>query len=588
MRFSTSVYVLFLGLTLASCASVKNQVSTDKVEEEVSAETVNQLSEDEQNEFEYLFIEGLKQKQLGNLSSAASIFSSCLEIDPNSAVAMYEMANLHYANNDLTSASLLLEKAISIDDTNKWYKLLLAQIYQQRSQYKEAAALYSDLCEMEPENQEFLYSKAVLLAAAEDFDEALEAYDLLESKAGMVDQITVAKQQIYQQMGEPEKALEEINRLIETDPENSDYIGLLAEYYQMQGDTINALKNFNKILEVDPDNAIVHFSLSNYYIESGDMDKAFEHIKSAFKNQNLDADTKINYYLMQTGDQENGLWSNEQIEELLDILYETYPDDNRMYTIYAEYFIRMNEYEKARENLRKFLETDKSSFVIWQQLIYLDNDLLDYESLYTDSKDAIEFFPNQTVLYIMGSVGALQLEKYDEALSMLEEGEDYVVDNPAMQVQFEVYKAEANYQLDNVEEAFEAFDKVLNLDPDNYMVMNNYAYYLTIRKENLEKAERLSSQVVQANPTNSTYLDTYAWVLFVREDYELAKFYMESAITYMAEDNAVLYEHYGDILIMNDEEEKAIEYWKKAQALEDSEILNQKISESRYIESPEP
>lgn len=95
------------------------------------------------------------------------------------------------------------------------------------------------------------------------------------------------------------------------------------------------------------------------------------------------------------------------------------------------------------------------------------------------------------------------------------------------------------------------------------LVLNNYAYYLSLRNENLSKAEQMSSQAVLLEPENGTYLDTYAWVLYMRKDYSQALYYMKLAIQYSPEISGVLYEHYGDILYRNDEKEKALEMWKK-------------------------
>jgi len=189
------------------------------------------------------------------------------------------------------------------------------------------------------------------------------------------------------------------------------------------------------------------------------------------------------------------------------------------------------------------------------------------------------------VVYALNAVAALQLEKYDEALQVLEKGEPYLTDNQNMKIQFEIYKAEANYKLDRVEQAFKAFDEVIRLDPDNFMALNNYAYYLSLRGQDLEKAERLSSKAVQANPDNPTYLDTHAWVLFKRKNYTEAKAFMETALEKGGSENAVLVEHYGDILYMMGNKNEALEYWKKAKALGDgSEVLGRKIKESRYID----
>ncbi|MFV0378795.1 MAG: tetratricopeptide repeat protein [Mangrovibacterium sp.] len=578
-------YIALVGMVLASCTAQKQQVNTTPETKKIQ-ETV--LTEEQKNEFEFLFIEGVKQKKLGNLSSAVSIFSRCLEIDPQSAVALFEMGSLHYANKDLTSASLLLEKAVAINPLNNWYKISLAQVYQQRRQFSEAANLYSELCTAEPANLEFLYSKAVLLGMAERNEEAVEAYDKLEKQTGLNDQISVAKQNLYLAMGKPDKAFAEINKLIASNPGEPQYYGLLAELYQQQGDKTSALENYNKILEIEPDNGFVHFSLASYYIGESDFKQAFEHIKLAFLNDDLDADTKIQYYMMQTAQPGESDWTDAQIDELLDILHQKYPDDNRMFAIFADHLVRQSKLGEARDYLKKYLDTDKNSFEIWWQYLLISNDLQDWTRLYTDSKEAIELFPNQAALYALNAVGALQTEQYGQAIKIIAEGENYVGDNTSLKIQFAVYRAEANYKLKHVEEAFQAYEDVIQLDPENYMAMNNYAYYLSVQGTSLDKAERYSNKVIQANPNNPTYLDTHAWVLFKRKDYSLAKFYIESALENGGADNGTLVEHYGDILFMLGEKGKALDEWKKALELGDgSSVLRQKVSENRYIESKE-
>jgi tetratricopeptide (TPR) repeat protein len=223
--------------------------------------------------------------------------------------------------------------------------------------------------------------------------------------------------------------------------------------------------------------------------------------------------------------------------------------------------------------------------MVWERLILIDNELLDFKSVYSDSENALAVFPSQPILYGLKAVACLQLEKYAEALEILKEGEPYVLDNKVIKIQFGLYAAEAYYKLDRVEEAFKKFDEVIALDPENWLAMNNCAYYLSVRNENLAKAEELSSKVVRANPANATYLDTYAWVLFMRKDYALAKFYMESAIKNGGDKNGVIVEHYGDILIMLGEKEKALEQWKKAlETGEGTKLLSEKIKQERYLD----
>lgn len=576
-------YISVVSLLLTSCASSQKQVKAQVNDPQEVLETA--MSDTEKNEFEYTFIEALKQKMIGNQQAAVTLFSKCLEINSNSSAAMFELAKIHASSGDQTSSSLLLEKAIEISPGNKWYKLLLAQIYQQGKQYKKAADIYQELYALDSENLEYLYMNAALLNSAEKYELSIAAYNELEKKIGVNDQISVEKQQMYQAAGKKKEALAELQKLIESNPEEPRYYGLMADYYLSEKDEANALKYYMKILEIDPDNGFVMFSLTSFYREKEDKEKAWEYVRKGFLNKSVEVETKIQYYLLMTADPANAFFSEDQVTELVDILVDIHKDDFRVFTVYAEYLIRQGKLAEARDQLRQVLETEKDNYLIWERMLMISNDLLDFKSVETDAAKAIDLFPSQPVLYGLRAVALLQLEKYTEALEMLDEGEPYLLDNKPMKIQFDLYRAEANYKLDRVGEAFKAFDEVISLDPENWLAMNNYAYYLSVRNENLEKAELMSGRAVKANPDNPTYLDTYAWVLFMRKDYTLAKFYMEIAIKNGGDQNGVIVEHYGDILFMLGQKDQAMEQWKKALAIGDgSELLNEKIKQGRYLD----
>ena len=74
------------------------------------------------------------------------------------------------------------------------------------------------------------------------------------------------------------------------------------------------------------------------------------------------------------------------------------------------------------------------------------------------------------------------------------------------------------------------YDKVLELDPYNLMVLNNYAYLRAVNGDDLKRAERMSEQTIREQPSNPVYLDTYGWILHLQGQDELAKFYLYRAL----------------------------------------------------------
>jgi len=496
--------IIWLPMIVFACSSSKSIAQQETDSEVVIDEQELKLDEQRQMEFEYLYVEALKEKALGNPQKAIQYLSGCLEIDPNSSAAMYELATIHAENNDFTSATLLLEKAVSLNSENKWYQMLLAQIYQQTRKNDKAAEIYSKLLEQEPDNMELLYMNAMVNANSGNIEEALKAFNKLEEKVGINEQLSLEKQQLLVKNGQIDKAIAEIQRLIDFAPDEPRYYGLMADLYQSQGDTANAMKYYQTIQEIDPDNGFVHFSLANFYLQNGNIKRSYEETKKGFRSEDVDLQTKLQMYLLLTSKPESSGIKTAQEEELINILMEIHKGEYLLHTVRAESLLKQGKLEEARSELLMALSDESGDYMLWERVLFIDNDLQDWESLLEHGNKAMELFPNQPQVYFLTAIANLQLEKYDQTIEISEEGVNYVVDNKRLEGQFFMLKGEAIYKMGNISEAFELFDKAVELDPDNHIALNNYAYYLSLTGDNLDKAERMSGKVVEMFPDNST------------------------------------------------------------------------------------
>lgn len=59
-----------------------------------------------------------------------------------------------------------------------------------------------------------------------------------------------------------------------------------------------------------------------------------------------------------------------------------------------------------------------------------------FETVYADSKEALELFPEQPFLYKMNGLALNKLGKYNEAIAVLSIGIDFVIDSSAMEADF--------------------------------------------------------------------------------------------------------------------------------------------------------
>lgn len=588
MKVGTKFWAAFLigSMTIAvNSAYGEIEVSgsnKDKVQKEIK------LTEQQQLEFDFAFTEATKAVLLGELDKGISLYASCLKIDPTSAVVRYELANIYLSQEDYNSALELARGAVSLQPQNLWYQIQLANIYQKKGMIDSACKVYNELIDLFPERNDFYYLEASLFASVEKFEEAIEVYNRLEKKLGIQEGISLEKERLYVSMGNKKMAYAEIQKLIKKYPYRADFYGILADLYLSDNEEEKAFSQYEEILKIDPNNGLVHFYLADFYRKKGDFEKSNISLAKAFANEDIDADQKIQYLISVLMSTENANMSDEFLKELLDKLVEIHPGNVRVHALYADFLRKRKDNEGARYHLKKVLEEEKTNYVVWEELLLIDNELLDFESMYTTSDEAIKYFPSQPVLYIFKGVALAQKGDYALAVKTFEEGFSYIGDNVRLRIQFQTYLGDAYYQMGAAEKAFKAYDEVLLFDPQNVIVLNNYSYYLSVRGENLEKAKKMSSLCVDLEKENSTYLDTHAWVLYQLGQFDEAKNVMENALKFGGTESAVIVEHYGDILYRLNQKDRALEEWKKAiQIGKGSEYLAEKIKTGQIPEEKE-
>jgi tetratricopeptide (TPR) repeat protein len=571
-KFKSIILLLSFLLFITSCGLFKHSTKTSLTDSQKLDNTAE-------------FIDGCKEKILENYDKAITSFLKCIKTDPSNASAMYELAGIYYVQKKYTDAMPLVEKAVKLEPSNDWYQLLYANMLINALRYKEATAIYAKLAKANPANLEYYYNWAEGCIYMGKYQEAIDVYDILETKMGVSDELSLQKEKIYLQLKKPDKAIEEIEKLVKAFPSETTYYNYLADLYLQDGKTSKAYEIYQKILVLDPTNASVHLSLADYYRATKDNVKSFEELQLAFANVNLDIDTKVKIMLSYYSLTEKSDELKEQAYTLLKILIKTHPDEAKAYTMYGDFLYRDKKITEARDLYLKVVGLDSSKYAIWGQLLSLEAELNNYSGLEKESEQAITMFPEQATLYLYNGVGNYFLKKYDEAIVALNKGIALAAYDNSLLAGFYSYLGNSYYAKKIYKDAFLAFDKVLTYDPKNVLVLNNYAYYLSLQGEELDKAEKMAKKAVDISPDSSSYLDTYGWVFYKEAKYTDAETWIKKAIDKGGSSNDIILEHYGDIQYRLGNVDSAVEYWKKAKEKgEGSEMLEKKINAKKIVE----
>jgi tetratricopeptide (TPR) repeat protein len=540
---------------------------------------------DEKKKFDFLYFEGVSAKMKGNTPEALEYFQKCLNIVPNSAAVNYEMGDILHKAGRHTEALNFAKKAASLDEGNIWYQLLYCDCLRELERYNDAISVYQKAIRNFPEKLDLYYELASCYLYAAKPDDAVKTYEKIEDKIGITEEISLQKERILFKMHSYDKAEAELQRLIDAYPDRSNYYNILGQFYRETGQRDKAFAAYKKLLEIDPQNGGVHLSLADYYRDTKDDARSFEELVKAFSSPSLDVDTKMKILLQYFSFSENDSVMKVQADTLVHVFVRTHPQEAKAHSILGDFLFREKKYPEALSAFRKAASLDKNRYPIWNQILVIDNELDDYDAMEKESSDAIELFPSEPAPYLFKGVALVQKKKYEDAISVLNEGKEYVVDNLPLKAEFYSNLGDAYHKMKKYEESDKAYDQALELDPDNVSVLNNYAYYLSLRGEKLDKAEKMAKHVNDLQANVASYEDTYAWILYKQGKFEEAKKWLELALKNGALTRPVILEHFGDVMYKLGDTDKAYEYWNRAlKAGKGSELLEKKVNDKKLYE----
>jgi tetratricopeptide (TPR) repeat protein len=534
------------------------------------------------NTIKELFFAGLKEKMAENYPNANNNFNKIITLDPNNAAAYFELATLNFRQRKLLEAETFIKKAVSLDPKNVWYLKLQGEIYKQNGNMEALVTVFSQLILLLPEDPDLYFDRANAYFIAGKSEEAAKAYDELEKKFGSSNELTIAKQRLIVQNGKTPDS-EAITKMLTENPadiKNYLYLsGILLEKNKKD----EALALLQKAKGIAPDNFQVDLAMADIYQAEKKNELAIVSLKSAFANSEMPVADKVKIVSLMLARFSNALVVKDATE-LMQIAIKTHPNDAKLLLLNGDVYYQQGNLSLAKEQYQAALKISDQLYPAWEKLLGIQTLMAQYTDAIKTGEDALSIYPNQAILYYYRAFALHRNGQNAEAGIEIKSALQLDGDDNNLKAMIFALQAEVFIDQEKLKEADLAFDKAIALAPDNYLTLSNYAYYLALRNQNLSKAEALAAKAATAMPKNASVLDTYAIVLLKLGKYDMAQNLIQRALQNNDASNPVYLEHYGDILFLKGDKEAAVVQWQKAkQAGNDSEKLNKKINEKKYI-----
>ena len=554
---------------------------------------------------ELLALVGLNELRGGDMASGIETLEKAVESAPDSAVLRKELAKAYIQSGETEQAIEELNAILSKgeDKGNTQALLVFAQL--KAGQTEKAIDTALKILEKNPNDPAVLTLVGNVFAATGDKGEARDYYDKALKLQPGHPQASISLARLYELNGDFSKAAEMYKSLVDTGVKSTIPILALARLANKQGDKQGMFDWLEKARIQFPSELPPRMVLTEALMQDGRF---------------LDAElvAKESMQIAPKNTRVLGQWcrllvANQRYSDALNPLQELVglaPESVFARVLLGETQIKLGQVQEAKQLMEKVLEekpdstpalvlltraeiqlkqyTQASLHASRIQQLDLDNPT-GYELLGDSSfeqgkyEEAMNAYRNAWVrrktsgLSIKLSMAASRSGYVDKAIEVLE---DWLAEhNNDVGVQ-QFYGTALQQKGDNAK-ATKVYEKVLQVQPENLVALNNLAWLYSIEKN--PKALELAKKAFEINPEDPGVKDTYGWILVQQDQVGKGRRLIKQALGDLPNSAEVRY-HFAVAMIKTGEKTQGIQMLKDL--LDEGKEFEGKEDAERLISVP--
>ncbi len=573
---------------------------------------------------DYLFLEGQNAYNTDRIDDFILLTRRAFELDSNNIDIAAEWSAIELARNGGDSATVAraysrLWRQFEQQPDNYITGITMANIAARLGRTADVVRVWETLRDRYPAKAEpaeelaNAYLRAYLRGDTAAYSKAISLFSTLEDSRGKSVELSSQKIRAFFLRSDTAGILSEVDTLV-TRFGNDPYAMLfVGSTYDALSDSANTEKYFLRSCRLDSANGAAYMALGNFYTNHGNDAAYREHMGHALRSPDIDVADKLDI-IYHFANKYIGVEADRpMLAALFADLEQMHPGEGDIHSLYAGYLDAIGQPRLAADQMEYAVALNGQSEEYWVGWVrYLA--AADSSALIPRALEGARRFPKNYLFPIFAAQKYFASDSIDRAIAVLDSVDTSVVNNPDAVSSVMAFKGDLYAAAGDTAKALALYDDAILLNPDNSMAMNNAAYFMAERDIDLTRAETLSSKAVKLDPENPTYLDTYAWILFKKKDYSLAKQYIDMTLRlYAPQDTAScpafqrgglpdstssqlpdsdssllpeppgfdILDHAGDIYFMNGDRDQAVEFWRRAEAIEpENELIRKKVQNS--------
>ncbi len=577
------LHIIFVAMAVALCHAAAVSSTPGNKGEKAQSASPDTLTYEQDSLFGERFLSALRQREKGNADSSMMLIDSCLSINPHSAVAHYLRAD-YFADKDSANLALRdLETAAALAPNNDTYQERLAQMCLGMGYFDKAIDTYEKLYQQHRDRDDVVAVLVRLYSRQKQYDKMLDAIDRLEEMDGENDQLSLMRMNAYEMKGDAKGAYNTLKALADSHPNDPNFKLMLGNWLMQHERKQEAYDIYSGVLKSEPDNAMAQSCLYDYYNATGQDALAKEMMSRLLLGKETPQETRVQFLRNAIQQNEKAGGDSTDVVKLFQDVQAVVPRDTTVAQVKAAYYSLKKFPKDSIDNaLAQLIRLQPDNAEARVQLIQDKWASQDWKEIAALSEPGMLYNPDFLPFYFFTGLSRYYLKDDKGALDALRKGTAFINDQSNTTIASEIYSIMGEiYSSGGMkEEAYAAYDKCLQYNPNSLGTLNNYAYFLSVDGVDLDKAEKMSAKAIAAEPKNATYLDTYAWVLYKLGRYADAKIYIDQTLKFVSDSTTsnTLYEHAADIYAALGSYDSAASFCEKAVKLGgDAKALEKKI-----------
>jgi tetratricopeptide (TPR) repeat protein len=468
----------------------------------------------------------------GEYRKAVAGYQSILKSDSSNAAVNYALSRSFASLGISDSARLYSEKSVQLDPSNTYYLRFLAELSHQMNDYGRSAELYRKLADLEPGRPEYLSFLALEYLSADQSEKALAVFQEI-LRIDPMNETTQAQVLLLEiKLRHYHDAIGTLTELIEQGDGKEKLRLTLGELYLQTAQYDLAFKTLREVLRENPSFVPAWLALFEVSVQSGNNRTFLEDLHRFYKVNQISIELQIDlarlFLVRSSRDSSYSAPALSMIEEL----NRRHPNNSGIYLLRGQARLQRQDTAGAVRDIRKAIALAPRSIALREAIVTAYILQKNYREAALAIDQAKKQLPSMTRrLQVLEGELLFEEGKLSKAVSLLEKVLQTinVKKDKALYLQATSILALCYDKQGFSDKSIQRYEEILDLDPDNALIMNNIAYMLAEQGKALPRARELAMKAVASDPANASYLDTLGWVLFRMGEYEKSREFLEKA-----------------------------------------------------------